>query len=410
MDNNSVYEYLLDTNEWERKALEYIRQYRRKPSGIDLLMIYNRDIIIGDIQEDKFSKDRRGEFYKNQENKAFEEQGRKASKDQEDKASENLEAWEGYRRYSESLHSLGHIVYQEEECFLPGSNIELCKVERYVDNILHTHEFFEVEYVLTGSCIHIVEKQEIPIRAGDIVIVPPNVEHKALPENDGVTVNIKIRKQVFHNAFINLLSTDTELSTYLSRTLYSTAYRSSFTFHCGDDPLIKSIILSMYGQQLEQKPFFNYMLEGLTLTLFSCLMQNHSQNVEISNFVITSDDRMSKIIAYINENYRNVTLSSVAGKFYISEPYLSSIIKKETGSTFSFLLREIKIQKATMLLLTTNLNIDEVCERSGYQDTTQFIKTFKRYHGLSPKRYRQSMQQLNKEGKNEALLHRGLLN
>ncbi len=111
MDNNSVYEYLLDTNEWERKALEYIKQYGRKPSGIDLLMIYNRDIIIGAIQEDKASK--------------------------------NLEAWEGYRRSSESLHSFGHIVYQEEECFLPGSNIELCKVERYVDNILHTHEFFE---------------------------------------------------------------------------------------------------------------------------------------------------------------------------------------------------------------------------------------------------------------------------
>ncbi|HHV09413.1 MAG TPA: helix-turn-helix domain-containing protein [Clostridiales bacterium] len=420
MDNNSVYEYLLEANEWERKALEYIRRHGKKPSGKDLLMIYSSNVIPGYAQdgesyedwdseasesweskvlgnkEDKFVKNREDKASRSQDGKSLQNRCGENTQDKNGGSSGNQEVWEGYRRYSESLHSLGRIVYQEEECFLPGSNIELCKVERYVDNVLHTHEFFEVEYVLKGSCIHIVEKQEIPIREGDIVIIPPNVEHKALPEDDGVTVNIKIRKRVFHNAFINLLSTDTELSTYLSRTLYSTAYRSSFTFHCGGDPSVKSIILSMYGQQLEQKPFFNYMLEGMTLTLFSCLMQNHSQNVEISNFVITSDDRMSKIIAYINENYRNVTLSSVAGKFYISEPYLSSIIKKETGSTFSSLLREIKIQKATMLLLTTNLNIDEVCERSGYQDTTQFIKTFKKYHGLSPKRYRQSMQQMSK--------------
>ncbi len=354
MDNNTVYEHLLQANEWERKALDYIEKHGKKPSGIDLFRIY------GSMK------------------------------------SPGLTEKEEYLKYSDMLDSSGRIVYQEEECFLPGSDIELCKVERYVDNILHTHEFFEVEYVLKGKCIHIVEKQEIPIREGDIVIVPPGVEHKALPENDGVTINIKIRKRVFHNAFINLLSTNTELSTYLSRTLYSSAYRSSFTFHCKDDSLIRSMVLSMYGQQLEQKPFFNYVLEGMTLTLFSCLMQNHSQNVEISNFVITSDDRMSKIIAFINENYKTVTLSLAARKFYISEQYLSSIIKKETGSTFSSLLREIKIQKAIVLLLTTNLNIDDICERSGYQDTTQFIKTFKKYHGLSPKKYRQSMQQVNK--------------
>ena len=355
MDNDSVYEYLMRANEWERKALAYIKEHGKKPSGKDLFQIYGLKKIPGWTEEEQ----------------------------------------EEYLKYRDRLYSSSRIVYQEEECFLPGSDIELCKVERYVDNVLHIHEFFEVEYVLKGSCIHIVEKQEIPIREGDIVIVPPNVEHKALPEGDGVTVNIKIRKRVFHNAFTNLLSTNTELSTYLSRTLYSSAYRSSFTFHCGEDALIKSIILSMYGQQIEQKPFFNYMLEGMTLTLFSCLMQNHSQNVEISNFVITSDDRMSKIISYINENYKNISLSLVAQKFYISEQYLSSIIKKETGSTYSSLLREIKIQKATVLLLTTNMNIDEVCESSGYQDTTQFIKTFKKYHGLSPKKYRQSMQLMN---------------
>lgn len=352
MDNQEVLEYLLHMDVAETKALEYYQRYGRRPSGADLFNILKERI----------------EYF---------QEGDKLK---------------GFIEEEVTMNQLPRIVYYEHNCFLPGANIELNKTDRYLEQIAHTHDFYEVECVVKGNGIHIVEKQEIPLVEGDLVIVPPGVEHKAYPEGDAVVVNLKMRKRIFDNAFVNLLSTGTELSTYLLRTLYSSAYRTSLTFHCKEDAFIQSIVLSMYGQQIEQKPFYNYMLEGMTMTMFSYLMQEHSQDVEISNFVITSNDRMTKIISYINENYKTVTLKSVAQKFYISEPHLSSIIKKETGSTFSSLLREIKMQKATILLLTTDLRIDDVCDHCGYQDTTQFIKTFKIYHGLSPKKYRQSMQ------------------
>ena len=349
MDNQEVLEYLLRMSELEEKALQFIEHNGKRPSGIDLLYLF---------------------------------------KDEDD-----LEhSWVNeYLNSKINGEQLSRIVYYEKNCFLSGTNIELNKTDRYIEQVAHTHDFYEVECVVKGKGIHVVEKQVIPISEGDIVIVPPGVEHKANPDSDAIVINLKMRKRIFDNTFVNLLSTGTELSNYLSKTLYSNAYRTSLTFNCKDDTFVKSIVLSMYGQQIEQKPFYNYMLEGMTMTLFSYLMQEHSQDVEISKFILTNDDRMIKIISYINENYKTVTLKSVAKKFYLSEQHLSSIIKKETGSTFTSLLREIKMQKATLLLLTTNLKIDDVCEQCGYKDTTQFIKTFKGYHGLTPKKYRKKM-------------------
>ena len=345
MDNYSVLEFLKHNNTWELKALDFIRVFGRRPSGTDLIEIYNIS----------------PELY-------------------------------GLKENNPDVIQSSRLIYYENDNFDSSTNIKLSKVDRFIEMTPHMHDFFEVECVLQGKCIHIVEQQNIALTSGDFVIIPPNVEHKVCPEDDCIIVNLMIRRRTFEHAFVNLLSTNTELSTYLSRTLYSTTYRSSFTFHCGNDTFLQSLILSMFGQYRERKPFFNHMLEGMTLTLFSYLIQNHAQNIEISNFVISNNDRMTKIIAYLNKNYQTVTLQALAKKFFVTEPYLSSFIKKETGSTFSSLLRQIRMQKAQTLLLTSALKVEDICEECGYQDATQFIKTFKAYYGTTPKKYRNNSQ------------------
>lgn len=340
MNNSEVFYKLEQISPVEQKALDFMKKHGRKPSGTDLLKILhiNLNDYIMTTKNNTIIPD--------------------------------------------------HVNLKEKSCFDEGTNIELNKADRFTDMFPHMHDFFEIECILTGKCIHVVQNQSIENSAGDIVIVPPRVVHHASPGNDCITVNLKIRSSSFDKIFVNLLAADTILSAYLSKVLYSKVFRSSMTFHCGSDDYIQNLVLSMYGQQLDKKPFFNYMLEGMVITLFSYLIQNYSEKIEMSNITIVKDNRMAEIIDYINKNYMSVTLKSTAKKFFISEQYLSSIIKKETGSTFSSLLREIKMSRASTLLLTTDLKIDDVCEQSGYSDTTQFIKTFKKYYGLPPKKYR----------------------
>lgn len=96
---------------------------------------------------------------------------------------------------------------------------------------------------------------------------------------------------------------------------------------------------------------------------------------------------MVEIKSYIHLNYATTSLKQTAEHFYLSEPYLSSLIKQQTGQSFSDMLRQIRMQHARDLLLRTNMKIDDICESVGYRDTTQFIRTFKAIYGTTPKQY-----------------------
>ena len=71
---------------------------------------------------------------------------------------------------------------------------------------------------------------------------------------------------------------------------------------------------------------------------------------------------MVEIKSYIHLNYATTSLKQTAEHFYLSEPYLSSLIKQQTGQSFSDMLRQIRMQHARDLLLRTNMKIDDICE------------------------------------------------
>ncbi|MCB5239586.1 helix-turn-helix domain-containing protein [Niallia circulans] len=43
------------------------------------------------------------------------------------------------------------------------------------------------------------------------------------------------------------------------------------------------------------------------------------------------------------------------------------------------------------LLSTTNLKIGEISAQVGYENTTYFIRTFKKMYGIPPNKYRQKL-------------------
>jgi YesN/AraC family two-component response regulator len=94
-------------------------------------------------------------------------------------------------------------------------------------------------------------------------------------------------------------------------------------------------------------------------------------------------------ITYMKSNYsEKIDLQNVADQLFISTWYLCKLFKQEIGSSFVEILNEIRIQEAKRLLIESNLKIYEICERVGYMDNPYFTKTFKRYVGMTPNKYR----------------------
>lgn len=100
---------------------------------------------------------------------------------------------------------------------------------------------------------------------------------------------------------------------------------------------------------------------------------------------------IKRIAAFICENYYlDISLDSVAEHVYLNPAYVSRLIRKETGSTFTEFLCAARLQEAKQLLQETTLKIDAVASRSGFNNSNYFIRIFKTHCGCTPKEYRDS--------------------
>jgi len=94
---------------------------------------------------------------------------------------------------------------------------------------------------------------------------------------------------------------------------------------------------------------------------------------------------------YIRENYAQPELSNTAisERFNYHPYHLSRIMKQFTGQTLHGYLMEYRFHMAKNYLMTTNLNVTMVAEKSGFTSYAYFIKQLRLKTGLTPLRYRQ---------------------
>ena len=101
----------------------------------------------------------------------------------------------------------------------------------------------------------------------------------------------------------------------------------------------------------------------------------------------------------IRENVRNILrgleyynqgikLEEIAHNLNVSEEYLSTKKRKETGKTFSTIVCEYKIEKVKELLTGTTLRMQQIADVAGYSDAKYMSKVFKAETEMLPSEYR----------------------
>lgn len=276
-----------------------------------------------------------------------------------------------------------------EQLFMPErKNVQLEHLLRYVDIHAHKHDFFEMVFLLEGQCVHEVGSREVYPQPGDITIIPPGVPHHLFARPDCVGITVKLRKSTFESVFYGLFRESSVLARYFSRTLHEPGFLSCLTFHCGNDIFMRQQLLYMYAQQEQGLPYTADIIEGLLSAFFPYLLQNYEEQMDISESVPDAfGRRLLDIENYLRLNYRTATLDGAARHFYLSRSYLSTLIHKGTGCTFSQLLRKFRLMKAEQLLVQTDMKLEEICESVGYKDVTQFIRSFKAMYGQTPRNW-----------------------
>lgn len=101
---------------------------------------------------------------------------------------------------------------------------------------------------------------------------------------------------------------------------------------------------------------------------------------------------IEKVTEYMQHNYpQDLSLESCAERFQTSPFQLSRSFKHVLGVTFVDYLTELRLEKTKALLASTDLKINEIADRVGYQHT-YLNRIFKKYFGMTPTQYREKFQ------------------
>lgn len=281
------------------------------------------------------------------------------------------------------------------EDLLESTNIDIgiAKHYRYTPTFSHSHTFFEMFYVYSGSCTQELCGNSIKFNEGDICIVSPNTKHSISVFDDSIIINILIRKGTFSETFFELLKGNNMLSMFFTEILYAKTHKNYMIFHTRKDIKLDNILLDMFSEFLSNNKYSKSIINNLLKVFFAYLLQNHEHNIEVPLKNTQESNLLPQILIYIEDNYVDITLEKLCEKFHFSVSYFSRMIKNTTGLNFTDIIKNIKLKKACDILESTTINIKDISEYVGYSSQEHFIRTFKKEFKISPSQYRKKHSQ-----------------
>lgn len=270
----------------------------------------------------------------------------------------------------------------QNDCFTLFS-----RKKKKFDFPLHYHEEFELNLILNaGGAKRIVGDHIEIIDNLELVLVGPNLCHAWFDyENtseDITEITIQFHKDLFDDSLLR----KNQLS--FIRNMFDQS-KKGILFSGETIDRLKSRIMF-----LNKKQGFDSVLELISILHDLSTSRNFktlsdsSFNNEQFNY---NSRRIEKAFEYMNTHYgKQITLSEVAKVANMPETSFSRFMKKRTGNTFIDSLNEIRIGHSSRMLIDTTHTIAEIAYKCGFNNISNFNRTFKKKKDCTPKDFRES--------------------
>ncbi|OAS14919.1 response regulator transcription factor [Paenibacillus oryzisoli] len=95
------------------------------------------------------------------------------------------------------------------------------------------------------------------------------------------------------------------------------------------------------------------------------------------------------VAKYVADNfYQDINVSEISKLFYVTPNYISYLFKKEMGINLTEYIAKMRIDYAGNLLLHSDMTIQAISEKAGFNDYFYFTKIFKKMMGSTPSDFR----------------------
>lgn len=250
-----------------------------------------------------------------------------------------------------------------------------------LNGTFHLHDGYEIYLFLKGNVNCYVEQQCFHMERGDLLVIRPGQYHRPAMLDQSSYERITLN---FQESVLRHFSTD---KTDLAAIFREPPGDKVCFIHLSEEQLQRYLSLIEKTEQLLHSDEF-----GNDVLIQSCLMR---LLVLINQAFRTTGRQTSNImpklirdlLRYVDANLSEpITLKTLEHEFYLNGTYISRQFKRHTGLTLRNYLLERRISHARALL-SSDLSITEVCQKSGFSDYANFIRSFTKTVGISPGKY-----------------------
>lgn len=249
----------------------------------------------------------------------------------------------------------------------------------------HRHNAYEIYLFLSGNTNFYLEQTCYSLTRGDLVIISPEELHRSLclDASPYERIGINIKKTVIER-----------LSTQRSRLLScfeAHPFGENNLVHLSDENLTNYITLAINLEKMLHSDLYGDDIMADTYLAQILVFINHLFHSERTPSNNIMPDLVRNTMLYIREHItEDITLEDLSKQFNFNGAYISSKFKQHTGLTLRTYLLDQRITLSKRLLMEGR-TVQEACELSGFTDYANFIRSFTKYVGISPGKYKKQL-------------------
>ncbi|MCD8189265.1 MAG: helix-turn-helix transcriptional regulator [Clostridiales bacterium] len=280
---------------------------------------------------------------------------------------------------------------------LPSEDIMVCVYKgKKILELFHRQDFFFFNFAYQGdyNALSYQFDKEITVHEGECYIGQPHAGYAIQDQSkeETIIIGVLIQTRAFFSAeayfksYFHVLAADSRLFQFFLNPKVDQYSDEYILLRFDDQFSIRRLLEVMVVEYAEPTENSQAVLQSLTMAL----MMQVARQYKHSNPPGLSEKTQSlaeQIVSYIGEHIDTVTLQEVAKHFSYHPNYISTLLPKETGKTFSAILLEQRMVRAVALLEGTTLPVSEIAALLGYSNSSNFYKAFRAYYGVSPREY-----------------------
>ncbi|GEQ86998.1 transcription regulator [Patiriisocius marinistellae] len=253
------------------------------------------------------------------------------------------------------------------------------------------NNFFELVLVKSGKGIQCINYNESNYQNGSVYLLPPLKCHSFTIEKPTKFVFLKFTDSFFKN--INNVTIDR--NEWFKEASYILSNYNQLPGDIIKNDIDRNHLTSLIEMILQESRNYGKESVSLITSLMTSVLELLIRNIKKSSYYEiqqkNTDDRITKMLTYINENIDKTELLKVenlANVFMMSSTYVSEFFKKQVNISLREYIIKAKLKLVEIRLLNSDFTLTQIAEELGFTDVSHLSKTFKRYSGISLREFK----------------------